>query len=500
RKSSRGDDAGWLDKLRIPTRLDEAFEKLLETLDHERYHTPALGLRPTVENTRSMQYTRVDEHHICTGRWTTHISNLAASHVKDSTQAQMEDIIRILGALLEHKVHRSPADIVFTTILLRSMDDFQAVNQKYAELFGTRPNPPARVTVACGNMLPLEVNVMVSVVVALGPDVARQHLHVQSISYWAPANIGPYSQATSVRLDSDDDAPALVYVAGQIPLVPSSMAVVTRTRPSEESQSEQDVASFRLQTTLALQHLWRIGKAMDVAWWVGALAFVVAGEDDIKDKASIAALAWRKIHIPEKNGRPIEGSTPTDDTGFDVWNERCMEGRSTLTTGHKNKVLPDFSCLSVVSDNRAGRSNGHSAIPPLFTIEVAQLPRSSQIEWQGLGVSRAAVSFFEPIQEHGNSITACSMVSNEKIFGFIGIGLLSTEDQVYNQIEAAISRLLQRCRIPGTADGHRRIYTSHEMDLNRLRAQVIPCRSVWNIQGEELSAAMVVEYEREVDR
>ena len=501
RKGSRADDAGWLDKLRIPNRLDEAFEELLETLDHEGNHMPALGLRRTVENSRSVQCTWVDKYHICTGRWTTHISNLAASHVKDSTQAQMEDIMRILGALLEHEVHRSPADIVFTTILLRSMDDFQAVNQTYAELFGTRPNPPARVTVACGDMLPLEVNVMVSVVVALGPDVARQHLHVQSVSYWAPANIGPYSQATSVRLEPDDDeAPAVVYVAGQIPLVPSSIEVVTRTRPSEESQSEQDRASFRLQTTLALQHLWRIGKAIDVAWWVGALAFVVAGEDDIKDKASIAALAWRKIHIPEIDGKSIEGSTPTDDTGFDVWNERCTEGRSTLTTGHKNKVLPDSSCLSVVPDDGGKTMNGHSVVPPFFTIEVAQLPRSSQIEWQGLGVSRAAVSFFEPIQEHGNSITACSMVSNEKIFGFIGIGVSSMEDQVYNQIDAAISRLLQRCRIPGTAEGHRTIYTPLEIDMNRLRAQVIPCRSVWNIQGEELSAALVVEYEREVDR
>ncbi|KAI4226022.1 MAG: hypothetical protein L6R36_003468, partial [Xanthoria steineri] len=45
RKSSRADDAGWLDKLRIPNRLDKAFEELLETLDHEGNHTPAS--RPT---------------------------------------------------------------------------------------------------------------------------------------------------------------------------------------------------------------------------------------------------------------------------------------------------------------------------------------------------------------------------------------------------------------------------------------------------------------------
>ena len=29
-------------------------------------------------------------------------------------------------------------------------------------------------------------------------DVSISHLHVQSISHWAPANIGPYSQACKV--------------------------------------------------------------------------------------------------------------------------------------------------------------------------------------------------------------------------------------------------------------------------------------------------------------
>jgi len=28
----------------------------------------------------------------------------------------------------------------------------------------------------------------------------RRHLHVQSVSFWAPANIGPYSQAASVSI------------------------------------------------------------------------------------------------------------------------------------------------------------------------------------------------------------------------------------------------------------------------------------------------------------
>ena len=36
----------------------------------------------------------------------------------------------------------------------------------------------------------------------------KETLHVQSISYWAAANIGPYAQATTIKED--------VFIAGQI--------------------------------------------------------------------------------------------------------------------------------------------------------------------------------------------------------------------------------------------------------------------------------------------
>ncbi|KAL8912433.1 MAG: hypothetical protein Q9171_002526 [Xanthocarpia ochracea] len=495
RERQRADDMGWLEKLRIPNQLDKAFEDLLETLDLTKVSKPGSRLRPPIVQPSAMRYHWRDVYHICAGRWTTKISNLCASYVRDSTQGQMERINQILVSLLENELHSSTDDIVFSTILLRSMDDFQAVNQKYAELFDGRPNPPARATIACGNSLPPGVNVMVSVVLDTGPKVARQHLHVQSLSYWAPANIGPYSQATSVRVGTKDAA-AVVYVAGQIPLVPSSMEIVTR---SEESRSEHELATFQLQTTLALQHLWRIGKAMNVSWWVGAIAFVVAGKDDIQGKAHVTALAWTEIHAQERGSGLTGDLTRTDDTAFDVWNQQCVDGGSFMT-GRENDVLPDFSCLSVVPKDEAATPNGHSVVPPFFAIEVAQLPRSSQIEWQGVGVSQAAVKFFETIWEHGNSITACSMVSDEKMFGFIGIRLSSTEDEMDNQIESTIFMLFKRCNVSKAAKGHRTLYTAHEMDMKRVEAQIIPCRSIWNVQGEELSAALVVEYERGTDR
>lgn len=66
-------------------------------------------------------------------------------------------------------------------------------------------------------------------------------MHVQSISHWAPANIGPYSQA--VRIDN------VIYLAGQIALIPGNMAMIK--------------GGIRQQCMLTLRHIDRLLTAMD---------------------------------------------------------------------------------------------------------------------------------------------------------------------------------------------------------------------------------------------
>lgn len=66
-------------------------------------------------------------------------------------------------------------------------------------------------------------------------------MHVQGISHWAPANIGPYSQA--VRIGE------LLHLAGQIGLVPGSMQLVK--------------GGIKAQCKLALRHVERVLNAMD---------------------------------------------------------------------------------------------------------------------------------------------------------------------------------------------------------------------------------------------
>ena len=77
-------------------------------------------------------------------------------------------------------------------LYLADMADFAAANAGYAAVLPP-VNPPAR---ACIQLpLPDGVPAMVEVLVASRPAALPSGiLHVQSISQWAPACIGPYSQ------------------------------------------------------------------------------------------------------------------------------------------------------------------------------------------------------------------------------------------------------------------------------------------------------------------
>ena len=82
------------------------------------------------------------------------------------------------------------------------MSLFLPANAVYLKYFGT--SPPSRATVAVP--LPSGTRIRLEVIGfddrpsagESGRVQGRQALHVQGLSYWAPANIGPYSQAVSV--------------------------------------------------------------------------------------------------------------------------------------------------------------------------------------------------------------------------------------------------------------------------------------------------------------
>lgn len=129
--------------------------------------------------------------------------------------------------------------IASTILLLRSMADFTLVNSVYSSYF-PHPLPPSRVCVSPSAM-PSGISILLSVSICGDADEHRKGLHVQSRSHWAPANIGPYSQAIHAH--------GWIEIAGMIPLVPGTM------EPINTGATRADLVE---QSVLAIQHVYRV--------------------------------------------------------------------------------------------------------------------------------------------------------------------------------------------------------------------------------------------------
>jgi diphthine-ammonia ligase len=356
---------------------------------------------------------------------------------------------------------RSTDDIVFATVLLRSMSDFALMNQVYVSLF-KKPNPPARVTVACGDTLPANVRVMVSFVIDRGARDKRQGLHVQSRSYWAPANIGPYSQAMSIPLQ---DEGRLVYIAGQIPLEPYSMDVAAQGQPWFEGYCTRAV--------LALQHLWRIGEAMQVDWWLGAVAFMTGGAH-VQAQVRIAWELWKKMHT-----RPVDDEDEDEGPQLDAWDIKYGRRAEELIPQAVESSLPKFSVLDEDSE---------LSIPPFLAVEVDELPRGSDIEWQGLG-SRCQQATLVNLED-GTS----TMVDGKYSYQCVEIDAKRSKVSLEERLCPLITSYCQASDLSQAV-----LYTTLSVPEGFWPGQIVPCRSVWGLEGSRLTAAMVLQEERGLD-
>ncbi|KAF8468827.1 hypothetical protein BDZ91DRAFT_626649, partial [Kalaharituber pfeilii] len=213
-------------------------------------------------NTHVNGKTSLEAHMATSSGWTlplTHsrcteeimINNISAPSSLLSSSSIQEEIGFVMKRLSEVlKIYDVPfSRITATVLLLRSMADFPLVNSGYSKHF-TEPNPPSRVCVGIGDAMPEGCNILMHVIA--DTDGQRKGLHIQGRSYWAPANIGPYSQAISVA--------GLVHISGQIPLAPATMELPTLdVIPMITGDEALDRLKF--ETVLALQHAWRVARA-----------------------------------------------------------------------------------------------------------------------------------------------------------------------------------------------------------------------------------------------
>lgn len=296
-------------------------------------------------------------------------------------------------------------NIVSSMLILRSMEDFAAVNQIYTTKLWPPglSNPPARVTIAA--QLPLSAKVLMTLTynVSIDDTKARKGLHVQSRSYWAPANIGPYSQAICAPIFSDASgadgrsaSAEVVHLAGQIPLVPSTMAILNE--------------SFINQAILALQHLWRVAQERCVDLWAGVGVAYMAqdqsctqNDQDMLERVKAAARIWELAHQIDERGHNAykdqkqfpngsEGEDEDEDQDIDLWDlQQQSKGFSRMlpkmTLGEHLHKLPNRLFGSRSWDRPDGVITPGSMSPCFIAAEVVGLPRAAPIEWWSTGIA-----------------------------------------------------------------------------------------------------------------
>ncbi|KAG0660487.1 ATP binding domain 4 [Maudiozyma exigua] len=178
-----------------------------------------------------------------------YISNLRCSDKNQTTiEEQTENIFDHLEKLLE-ECDCCQSQILNSSLILSDMSHFSTVNTLYNNFFNTSrwgPLPPSRSCIGSnklgGNTL-VQLSVIINKdhklrsmkednkdkVVTVNDD--KNGLHVQGRSYWAPCNIGPYSQATW----SNKDMNQLTYISGQIALNSCDMSMIGATDKTGQS-------------------------------------------------------------------------------------------------------------------------------------------------------------------------------------------------------------------------------------------------------------------------
>lgn len=218
------------------------------------------------------------------------LSGIYGSCDNEGKKLAIEDVTRKVFQSLKDtltSLKASLSDGMMVHLFVKNMDDFAKVNSVYKSFLSV--NPPARACIQLN--LPEDVFIQVDCLVYATEDAnnsMREAMHVQSISHWAPANIGPYSQATKVR--------DTIFISGSIGLWPPTMSMVT--------------GGISIEAPLSLQHVDRILTALNVA---KSLQNVVHGFCFLTSSVfvPVAKNAWSHALKDKCESNKTESGSPT---------------------------------------------------------------------------------------------------------------------------------------------------------------------------------------------
>jgi len=196
----------------------------------------------------------------------------------------------------------------------------------------------------------------------------RQVLHVQSISYWAPVCVGPYSQVNTLRS-------AIHLLAGQIGLVPSTM----KLRDTWQEQLEQCWTNSA-----------RVLDALDGSALHSLLSCLVYVGKDIEDWGRIEHICREQIL---GNGGVMAGaidSTATLDSIYDGY-----EDEETWREMTKAERVPPEQEL------------------PLLLVSIPEMPVGALVEIEVQCPTKRAISCF-PLQTQITSLESAKATNRRQ--------------------------------------------------------------------------------------
>ncbi|ANZ75028.1 BA75_03186T0 [Komagataella pastoris] len=358
-----------------PPLLNEEMQSIYDQLGSTKFKIPSIK-RETQSTLDEFEVTSKQVGNLL------YISNLSSGEDEVESQVtsiftQLTDILNAHGLSYEH--------IQSVQLFLREMDDFAKVNVIYQRYF-TKPLPSSRVCVQ--TLLPEKNQALLSAIVI--PNLKdKAGVHVRGISYWAPHNIGPYSQSILHK----QQRTTVALISGQIPLIPQSMIL---SNPDDRL----------LSVALSLQHFDSVKKLISL----DQNAFVICYFKDL-EYYPIALEAW-KLYEPSSEvpvvfaqvtelpkSAPIEwsGSVYQETPNYDDYYNDSSENEDeptqiandlsslklrrqsvTFQDGYvKLTFEPDLSATAhnTVILNKEGQASKLKAIPQKYSVDIVPVNR-----------------------------------------------------------------------------------------------------------------------------
>ncbi|CAD6935957.1 unnamed protein product [Tilletia controversa] len=359
---AKSNDAPSMDSIHIPAGLDALGLRTLEAVAaaSEADCSPNATLASIAQTTYSGASASSRPHLHHSGNWY-HVSNVngatSEGMVPETIEEETAAMFKKLKATLE-EAQLTLQHVTHVNLYLVSQADFARVNAVYKTIF--QEAPPSRACVGTrvrkGDLVRVALDA-----VAVDDWNERRCLHVQGRGYWAPANIGPYSQAMLAR--------ERISIAGQIGLRPADLSL-----PIED---------FDLQCALSLQHARRIhvavleGAGLQPADADAAVEGGVCWIENVDvDDASSAKLACRIAKARAAWSTQPSSSDPEHNSdGGNSDDEQFSDDEDPRTRTQQNEITPWLA-----GDGRQAKATD---LPMLYVVVPFQgLPRGAGIEWQ----------------------------------------------------------------------------------------------------------------------